>query len=858
MSDGTQFLLQPESIRVIALVVLNTTITIYLVRSRSRQGATHWLAGFTGGMAAFYLIRFAQSIIYPFTGATPFEMVLNALEALVVPPAMGALVQFAYRFRGNPFPRGARRALWITASVTAAFVAMIFGSVWFVGLAIAWPLAYSLVWLVFSLWAARVFMRKRRRILADSDTNNTQDDILRQARGYATFAILCALFVAILIVILIAIFVGAEALWAGVIVGVYAFFFGLVAAYVNHAPSPSSFQVKLVGISLALVLAIFGITALSLFHPWDVVNTGRFLPGDRDDLVFRLDDHGGYEVTNESVGMASTWGDSVSFDSYAKARLGLGFSFPFAGSRWDTVTVSTTGVAVLGADRSRSFGYMPYDEPVYSVIAPLFVTSFPARTLGGSRAGLVKAFFSAGVDGATITWLFPEVDRGQSRLLVQLALREDGTFSMAYGRSPVGNNPTSFRDIPPGLIRGILIAESTGSIESSLRPDTSLRIPRNVSVVHDLSLEFGKYLHAESARILILMLIAVAFVLFAYPLSFRRSVVAPIRRLQEGMRRVNAGNLGTVIPVGVRDEFGLLTEDFNQTTHSLKEADNKVKDYAATLEQRVADRTAELNQSLENLRAAQQQLVHSEKMASLGTLTAGIAHEIKNPLNFVNNFASLSLELIDEADLPACSDDLRDLVSSLRMNAEKIEEHGKRADSIVRSMMQHARGGTGQRERVDLNDLVSEYLDLAWHGERAKSTGFDVELAKDLDSTVGIIEVVPQEIGRVLLNLLGNAFDAVSDQTAAADGDYHPRVEVSTERAGAEVVIRVRDNGPGIPDDVAPRIFEPFFTTKPTGSGTGLGLSLSYDIVAQAHNGRMTAENSDDGGAIFTVALPAR
>ncbi len=245
-------------------------------------------------------------------------------------------------------------------------------------------------------------------------------------------------------------------------------------------------------------------------------------------------------------------------------------------------------------------------------------------------------------------------------------------------------------------------------------------------------------------------------------------------------------------------------------------------------------------------------------MASLGALTAGIAHEIKNPLNFVNNFAEINEELADEL-LEALhnGEDLEAIIADLKQNAQVIAHHGKRADGIVHAMMQHASGGTGQREATDINQLVSEHIDLAYHGKRAQMTGFNATLKHELDVQAGTVDMVPQEIGRVLLNLLGNAFDAVYEHAASVNGAYEPTVTVSTHKVDGQVEIRVSDNGLGIPAEIQEKIFEPFFTTKPTGSGTGLGLSLSYDIVTQGHGGTLTVESTEGEGATFVITLPS-
>ena len=275
-----------------------------------------------------------------------------------------------------------------------------------------------------------------------------------------------------------------------------------------------------------------------------------------------------------------------------------------------------------------------------------------------------------------------------------------------------------------------------------------------------------------------------------------------------------------------------------------------------------------LGDTIEELKTTQAQLVQSEKLASLGALTAGIAHEIKNPLNFINNFAELNEELADEIVEELDTGDLdeaRAVLADLKTNAAQIAKHGKRADGIVRSMMQHARGSGGRRETVEVNAFVGEYLNLSYHGQRARVPDFNADLATDFGADIGTVELVPQEMGRVLINLLGNAFDAVyAHQTETrlgaslqnGEAEYAPEVRVTTRRENGQVEIRVADNGPGIPEDVREKIFEPFFTTKPTGSGTGLGLSLSHDIVTQGHGGTLTVESAPGEGAAFVVTVP--
>lgn len=267
-----------------------------------------------------------------------------------------------------------------------------------------------------------------------------------------------------------------------------------------------------------------------------------------------------------------------------------------------------------------------------------------------------------------------------------------------------------------------------------------------------------------------------------------------------------------------------------------------------TEKEKVEHKSIELEKTLNHLKDTQEQLVQSEKMASLGQLTAGIAHEIKNPLNFVNNFAQLSAELIDEIATEKDEEEKTAMMQDLKKNLEKINHHGKRADSIVQSMLQHSRGSTGEKQPLDVNKLCDEYMDLAFHGMRAVKQTFNCAVVKNFDPSVPRANAVPQDISRVVLNLLNNAFYAVKDKKDA-------KVEVSTSHNHDFVIIKVRDNGSGMPDDVKHKIFEPFFTTKPTGEGTGLGLSLSFDIV-RAHGGEIKVESEAGKGTEFTVSLP--
>jgi signal transduction histidine kinase len=303
------------------------------------------------------------------------------------------------------------------------------------------------------------------------------------------------------------------------------------------------------------------------------------------------------------------------------------------------------------------------------------------------------------------------------------------------------------------------------------------------------------------------------------------------------------------------DEVELLSE---KNVAAEKEKQEILSSQNQQLELKVQERTAELNRSLTQVKETQAQLVQAEKMASLGELTAGIAHEIQNPLNFVNNFSEVNKELIAELEKELEKGDIsesKQLAVEIAKNIDKVEHHGKRADAIVKSMLQHSRSSSGQKELQDINKLVDEYVRLAYHGFRAKEKDFNTTLDLDFDPNAGSVNIVSQDIGRVLLNLLNNAFYAVAEKSKLKIEGYIPVVKVKICKIDKLVEITVTDNGNGIPEKVLDKVFQPFFTTKPTGQGTGLGLSLSYDII-KAHSGQINIRNTPGSGAEFIITLP--
>jgi signal transduction histidine kinase len=335
-----------------------------------------------------------------------------------------------------------------------------------------------------------------------------------------------------------------------------------------------------------------------------------------------------------------------------------------------------------------------------------------------------------------------------------------------------------------------------------------------------------------------------------------RNISIPVLALRDAAIRVGEGDLTQKVIRIRHDEIGQLGKAFNKMVGDLSKTRKELNEKNIAL----SDANSTLNKTLLELKNTHAQLLQSEKMASLGELTAGIAHEIQNPLNFVNNFSDVNTELIaemkDEIDAGNMQE-VKAIAEDIAANERKINHHGKRADAIVKGMLQHSRTSSGTKESTDINKLADEYLRLAYHGLRAKDKSFNATLTTNYDRSIGNINIIPQDIGRVILNLITNAFYAVAQKDKQNTGGYKPAVSVSTKKAGDKVQVIVADNGNGIPLKIIDKVFQPFFTTKPAGQGTGLGLSLAYDIV-KAHGGELKVETKEGEGAVFNIVLSTK
>lgn len=375
------------------------------------------------------------------------------------------------------------------------------------------------------------------------------------------------------------------------------------------------------------------------------------------------------------------------------------------------------------------------------------------------------------------------------------------------------------------------------------------------------------------------VLLGLALTVFGVAI-FSRQISRPITNLSKVADQISSGNFEVAVNYPAKDDIGVLAKSLVNMSQALKEnfakiaaQKDEIEEYSKTLAQKVEMRTQELkekNLALENtltqLKQTQNQLVVQEKLASLGALTAGIAHEIKNPLNFVNNFAALTVDLAAELNTEVLQSqnhldeknrqNIQEILDTIQLNATKIVEHGKRADGIIKSMLEHSRGDIGEMQSTDLNKMLEDFMNLAYHGMRAQDPGFNVKIEKHFDPHLGLLKINPQALSRVIINICNNAFYATRQKQKKTGTEYQPTLTMTTSGIGNSAEIRIRDNGSGIPQTIVDKIFNPFFSTKPTGTGTGLGLSISYDIVTQMHKGELIVQTEEGQYTEFIIRLP--
>ncbi|PAP75910.1 ATP-binding protein [Rubrivirga marina] len=855
------FSLIPEVIPLVCQALMAGIAGAYVLSIPRKTRSAWWLVVLFGGQVAFagsYLLGVMSAGHEGW--AIRFNIGLYAGVAL----AAFAAVRVSYTFLARPFRREERVASWALGGALAALLGLALYAGVVIEASLLTPLlyGYGLYLVAATLWALGVHVRQVRRFRGlAAEASSRAASQRRGATGHVMMAGLVGVMLSLSVLNALAT-VGVLPLVAiqyGSLLVELVYVVGLVVAFINYAPEPTTVQAKLVGVSLGVVLGLLGVTSLTLLRSGEIAEAARNAIPAEAAVQFSPDGAGGYRVLTEAASVAPPAGarrlEPVPREAgrtWGEAMVELPFAFRIGGEAHRSLSLSRVPYLAFDAPEPCSevcVGVNRAPSPDHPMVlayvgsADYSATDWPAVTASADRLDVVWTV--AGLDG-----------RASEH---RATLWADGTVEIAY-RGEAQRPRIGSAGLHPG---------GTSHVAASFAEAVPPSVAAGAALVDPYGARFAALAHLRTARVLPIVFGAAGFVLVLVPLFLRRGVLGPLAALLDGVERVDRGDRDVHVDPGANDEFGTLTRRFNTMTASLGTAEDRLRQYAGELEERVAERTRELESanadlaekhdaleaSLAELHAAQDRLVQAEKLASLGRLTAGIAHEIKNPLNFVTNFAGLAQEAVGDlraALLDGDLDEAQALLGDLAFNAERIEHHGRRADRIVQGMQLHARGSSGERVASELNDLLRLAAEGAvrTHAARVGGDGL-APIDLDLGPDVGAVLVVPEGVLQVAASLLDNALYATAEAGAATP------VRLSSRRTDGVVEVRVSDGGPGMDADTLARLFEPFFTTKSPGEGTGLGLSLAYDIVTAGHGGQIEVDSRPGAGTTVTVRLPA-
>jgi signal transduction histidine kinase len=875
-----RFYFQPLSFVLLAALTITVFLTGYLATIRSKRADLRILFTYMIAYTAFLTIGL---LIY--TVMTEWRAYLIPLLFVGIAVTVTGFVHFAYAFLSNPFRREMRVVLTVLVGGTLAYTAHVVAQIVTNGQALdvnvtIVPGAAMLVdaWVFILLVRKALHLERADRgeasaehALPASAEGGSRPGWLRavellrhattnDARAHRALLAVSATHIALRI---------EAALWA---IGYIPFslhvtlFYSielvfvcmLIWVYVSYSPQPTTLRVKLAGLTLATTLLFLGIGGAYSYSTEHLFALGKGLLPDYRAMRFDPVQGGGYRATvvaslpDDTAAMTELMPPVKGQPRPGSIAVALPFRFPFAGRWWDSAHVSRFGTVCFGADFEPTLS-----SDFHSLYLRLSAPKITPMLYGSTERLFGDRVFCAGDRRrAVITWQRVRM----SNSLYPGGISKPGTFRLIlYADGAVQ------WEYPDANIHG-LAELSSGAPTGVKRVAPGATVNASEAFRTDYLMQYRTLVHHAMLPMLYLILAAALFIVVFLPWLYGASLVKPLAVLLEGVRRVNTGRLDVRLPVHSSDELGSLSTSFNLMTSSLQQSERALKDYAETLEQKVESRTAELHRSLHRLQETQAQLIQAEKMASLGQLTAGIAHELRNPLNFITNFSTLSKNLLDELPDASTAEERAEILAEIEINLRRIEEHGRRADAIIRSMMLHARSDGAQRQSSDINLLLDEAVNRSYHSLKAAGDQLDVRLERRLLPELPRIAVAPQEISRVFLNIVQNGLyalgrKALSLSSQATDAPFEeqavfaPTLSVSTDVAQTHVVIRIRDNGTGIPSGIREKIFQPFFTTKPAGEGTGLGLSIGYDIIT-GHGGTVAVESLQGQYTEFVITLP--
>ena len=864
--DG--FYLQPASILALSQMILCAALSGYLFSIKDKKQSTWYLALTIASFTILWFVPFQEFGFIHFS-----SLHLRALDDLMSPIILFFLLRFAYAFLNNPYLKETKIISIIAGAIICInTIYQIYRMIVPHNHPDSLEMSHEIFNASLAILTIIVFFRKKIFYTNQASTKRGQNlfkkIFIAEEKNEKALRAFGLLTIAILIIpsfstIETAGFASPILFYTKLLLAVL-ILITLTVIYINHSGIPTTILAKILGISLVTILSVLGILSMAIFPDESFMRESHHLLPLKQTLRFSSNADHTYRLQKIPYSFDTDFGENLNFKVESDLKVAFEFDFPFFKNNWREMYIDANGLVSFGAPYLTTMfsDFIPDKLPK---IAVYYRAIIPEKSPDGD------VYYKHDLEKATVTW-FNVAERysenPDNRNTFQLILHQNGDIDFIYERLEAQLFYGMRGLHPGGKNQFVERVNFTGLLENigNLAKNSVSQTTPDAIWLDNWYLSYRSLIHEKMQPLAFLLLGATAFILLIFPLFFRDSLLKPLAALLKGVQQVDEGNRKIEVPVRVNDEIGYLTENFNRMTGSLTKAEAELKAYSENLEEKVAERTAELQDSLKKLTEAQDQLIHAQKMASLGRLTSGVAHEIKNPLNFVNNFASLSAEMVDELaeELDAFKQKIKnenteildEILSDLRQNAEKINEHGKRADNIVRSMLQHSRSQPGQPELTNLNSLLEEYIALAYHGMRAEFSDYTVNIEKEFNDELEAVLVMPQEIGRVFINLLNNAFYAVREKVTENNKQYSPSVFIFTQFVDKWAEIRIKDNGNGIPEDIKDKIFEPFFTTKPTGTGTGLGLSLSYDIITTGHNGLLTFNSEAGSFTEFIIRLP--
>lgn len=869
------FQLQIHSIPYLTEFLLSLAITGYLLGVEKKQRDARYLTLVFSGFSLLFLNLFAAVSV-----SASWQFYFPSLHPVFFMWIGTTLIQFSYFFVANPFERESKLVWWLTVVPSVGVAVYVLG-----GLGLHGPRMQvsveraSLVFALMQIWSLVVLLRKtlcfsrvEEDLPADLPWTRRFTTGLgwiarppnRKAQAQLDFArvfLILVLIATFAVVCLHTRLLSNSQLQYATSPGILIFLLSAALVYFSHAPERTTFQIKLVGLSLVTMLSVLGIISLGIYSRSELVRTaGAELP-DRQTLRFSpVGD--GYSVQPIPFQWRQPLGTELTLGDNASAQVDLDFDFPLYGRVRRQIFVNENGLVTfdrpLQLDMANVHLGSPYFYSVFydstAKIAPLFLD------FKGPDPVKVKVYRQA--EELRLTWSEVIDDHDKKVYNLQLCMWSDGSFATSMEQLR-GNRPFGAM----GGVRGITAGDDGPPILNvnfgAMGASGSGRAAAQQTLVQDHRLLYRQFSHRKILRPAVLVILATLFVIFVFPYFFQANLIRPLGALLEGVEQVNQGRRDTRVPIRFNDEIGFLTANFNTMARSIHAAEQKLGEHARDLEDRVRERTRELEASLNELTRTQDRLNQAEKMAALGRLTSGVAHEMKNPLNFISNFSNLSVDMLDEVketlDEGETHRDAAETLDYVGANMRKIHEHSLRADRIVSTMMAHSQGTFQELELFDLHQILREALDVARREWKKHREPLNLEVFSSYDPSIEEVKVAGQALSLAFKNLFENAFFALEDkQTGSPGEEFSPAIWLTTRRLNEAVEVEVRDNGVGIAEEHLDRVFEPFFTTRsPSSNSIGMGLSLSYDTIVGGHGGSLTVESLKGAHTVFRVTLPA-